>query len=344
MVVLTTPAAEVMVAPVAREETAIQALSPGFHHFLASVRGLEVLLDRAGLAHHRVVRMGSSLQAVAALTADGLASIAADAAVDQAEMLAYLDAAANAAPPGSALASGMAYRHFRACVMHGDYEAAAASYTRVREVMLARHALDLDDPGACTSALSAGRRPAWNLIGIAYAAGMLELLSRHRPARAVGYFELAVAAATAWGNTSGLLDEDAWNLRELSLGHRCLALAACEPGAAEEATERLRDVLDERSPADVSRLAWWKARTFNELVALGFLDEQPGFVAEVQSSVDTLVWSSDAAYRRTGLTSSSCSDPRAQHRVADRRPAVVHPLLSRLRRDAAGRRTRAVIG
>jgi SAM-dependent methyltransferase len=301
VVVLTTPAAEVMTAPMEREEHAIQALSPGFHYFLASVRGMEILLEAAGLPYHRVVRLGGTLQVVAAASVEGWRSIVDEPRLDQAELTRYLDGAADAAPRGSALASGMASRHFRACVMAGDFAAAEKSATRLSDVMLARNGFDLDDPRSAVRELNGGRRPAWNLAGAAYCKGMVELIDRRAPERAVSYFDLADRAARAWGRVSGLLDLDLWNLRELSIGHRCLAVAMADPESAALATDQLAQVLDTKVPVHARRIAWWKVRTFNELIARGHLDVQATLAAEVEASVDALVWSSDADFTRAGL-------------------------------------------
>ena len=99
--------------------------------------------------------------------------------------------------------------------------------------------------------------------------GILELAGRDMPDRAAEYFELAAQAATSWTEASGTLDLDTWNIRELSLGHLCIAFARCEPRAAAHALDRLAEILDDRVPADAERIAWWKTRTFNELVAHG---------------------------------------------------------------------------
>jgi SAM-dependent methyltransferase len=301
VVVLTTPAAEVMAVPTEREEHAIQALSPGFHYFLASVRGMEILLEEAGLSYHQVVRHGATLQVVAAASVEGWRSIVEEPGLDQAELTRYLDGAADAAPCESALASGMASRHFRACVMAGDFVAAEKSATRLRDVMLARNGFDLDDPRSAIRELNGGRRPAWNLAGMAYCKGMVELIDRRVPERAVSYFDLADRAARAWGRVSGLLDVDLWNLRELSIGHRCLAVAMTDPESAALATDQLAQVLDGNVPADARRIAWWKVRTFNELIARGHLDVQTSLAAEVEASVEALVWSSDPDFTRAGL-------------------------------------------
>jgi SAM-dependent methyltransferase len=300
-VVLTTPAAEVVVRPIEREAEVIQALSPGHHRFLASVQGMETLLQRSGFTHYEVVRNGATLEAVAATTAEGLASVDREPVLDQRALLAYLDRAADAAPPRTALANGMASRHFRATVMLGDFAAAEKSITRARDAMLVRRGFDLDEPRACAEALRAGARVAWNLAGEAYSMGILELAGRDTPDRAAEYFELAAQAASSWTEASGTLDLDTWNLRELSLGHLCIAFARCEPAASVRALDRLAEVLDDRLPADAERIAWWKTRTFNELVAHGNPAVEPELVDAVQRSADSLARSPDGEYRRAAL-------------------------------------------
>lgn len=311
VMVLTTPAAEVMTMPVEREEAAIQALSPGNHYFLASVSGMNLLLDEAGFSHHRVVRQGATLQVVAAVSAEGFATVVEHPVPDQAALLRYLDETADAAPHGSALASGMASRHFRACVMRGAFPAAEKSAIRLRNEMLARSGFDLEDPHSCITELHLGRRPVWFLAGAAYSKGIFELIGQQNPVRALDFFDLATVAALAWRETSGVLDLDVWNLRELSLGHRCLALAACDPESAGPATDRLTEVLDMNSTDDALRIAWWKTRTFNELVARGHLWVKGDLVTEVELSVDKLIWSSDLTFRQAGLDALFCQGIRA---------------------------------
>ena len=262
---------------------------------------METLLQRSGFTHYEVVRNGATLEAVAATTAEGLASVDREPVLDQRALLAYLDRAADAAPPRTALANGMASRHFRATVMLGDFAAAEKSITRAHDAMLVRRGFDLDEPRACAEALRAGARAAWNLAGEAYSMGILELAGRDTPDRAAKYFELAAQAASSWTEASGTLDLDTWNLRELSLGHLCIAFARCEPAASVLALDRLAEVLDDRLPADAERIAWWKTRTFNELVAHGNPAVEPELVDAVQRSADSLARSPDGEYRRAAL-------------------------------------------
>ena len=300
-VVLTTPAAEVLVRPIEREAEVVQAMSPGHHRFLASAQGLQTLLHRSGFTHYEVVRNGATLEAVAATSAEGLASVHGRPILDQRELLAYLDRAADTAPPGTALANGMASRHFRAAVMLGDFAVAEKSITRARDAMLVRRGFDLNEPRACADELRAGRRPAWNLAGDAYAMGMLELAGRDMPDRAAPYFELGAQAASSWTEASGTLDLDTWNLRELSLGHLCMAFARSDPAASARALDRLAEVLDDRLPADAERLTWWKTRTFNELIARGNLSVEPELIDAVQRSAESLARSPRGEYRRAAL-------------------------------------------
>lgn len=293
--VLTTPAAEV-VAPGNVEM--LQALSPGDHRFLASVVGLRILLEKAGFGHHDVVRRGATLHAVASETALEPMAVS---EVDQRDLLGYYDRAADAAPPGSALAAGMAARHFRTAVMIGDFATAEKSLRRARDALLALRGFDLDEPATCTAELRDGGRPPWSLAGSAYSAGMMALVAESDPGRAASYFELGAEAAESWSRVNGVLEIDLWNLRQLSLGHRCIALARHDPEGSVPEAERLAEVLDATVPADAQRLAWWKTRVFNELVAGGHLDVAAELLTAVEPSVETLAGSADLEYRRTGL-------------------------------------------
>ncbi len=293
--VLTTPAAEV-VAPGNMEM--MQALSPGDHRFLASAEGLRILLRKAGFGHHEVVRKGATLHAVASDTAlEPLPVVP----VDLRDLLAYYDRAADAAPPASALAAGMAARHFRTAVMIGDFTAAASSLPRARDSLLALRGFDLDDPAGCIARLRAGGRPPWSLAGSAYSAGMLALIGESDPGSAAAYFELGAEAAESWSRVNGVLEIDLWNLRRLSLGHRCIALARCDPAGSLAAAERLSDTFDSAVPEEAHHLAWWNTRLFNELVAEGHLDVASELLTAVEASVEMLAGSEDVEYRRTGL-------------------------------------------
>jgi SAM-dependent methyltransferase len=296
LVVLTTPAAEV-VAPTRREAEVVHAISPGNHRFLASAEGLETLLDRSGFSHFRVARRGATLHAVAATSPDGLGSVVEEAVLDEGLFLGYLDRTADEAPTGSSLANGMASRHFRAAVMMGDFAAADHGAPRMRDAMLARRGFDLDDPGSCADALQQGRRPAWNLPAAAYSMGIHQLVGRNAPELAVPYFVLGARSASAWMATRDTIDLDTWNLRELSLGHLCIALARSRPRSCFDALDALDGVLDARDPNEARRIAWWTARTFNELIAGGNLDVEPGLLATVERSAEQLARSTDGDYR-----------------------------------------------
>lgn len=293
--VLTTPAAEV-VAPGNVEM--LQALSPGDHRFLASAEGLRILLGKAGFRHHEVTRRGATLHAVASVTAlEPIRRVQ----VDLRDLVAYYDRAADAAPPGTALAAGMSARHFRTAAMIGDFATAEKSFPRARDSLFALRGFDLDDPETCIAQLRGGGRPPWSLAGSAYSAGMLALVGRSDPANAAAYFELGAEAAESWTRVNGVLEIDLWNLRQQSLGHHCISLARCDPERSVRAAERLSEVLDPAIAADADRLVWWNTRLFNELVAAGHLDVATELLPAVEQSVEMLAGSTDLEYRRTGL-------------------------------------------
>ena len=87
----------------------------------------------------------------------------------------------------------------------------------------------------------------------------------------------------------------------MSLGHLCIAFARCDPAASAHALDRLAEVLDDRLAADAERIAWWKTRTFNELIAHGNPAVEPELVDAVQRSADSLARSLDGEYRRAAL-------------------------------------------
>lgn len=143
LLALTTPDASA-VEPRAPEDVLLRLLSPAHHAILYTAGTLERVLREAGFAAARVEPAAGTLRAfagsAAALERVGPSGAAGDA------VRRYLRGRAGGVRRGSALASGLAYRRFKADVQTGDHVAAAASERELRAALRARHRVDLGDP------------------------------------------------------------------------------------------------------------------------------------------------------------------------------------------------------
>jgi glycosyltransferase involved in cell wall biosynthesis/SAM-dependent methyltransferase len=299
VLVLTTPAAEAVV-PQNVTELVLIALSPGFHGFLSSEAGLTGMLRDAGFASVSVRRDGGTLRARASLAAGLELERPADESVDRLALEAYYEERTAAAAPGSALENGMATRHLRSAVNRGDFATAEGSAARAVDALRRRHGFDLDDPDSVSAALRAGRAPAWNLVGAAYALGMVELLGRNRPDRAARYFALVLEAIDAWRAFAGLLDGDSANLRGHAARHRALALVRAEPSSALgalAAAARLLDAHDQRM---------LRLQLFTELVSAGHHDVARDLAHGVAAIAPVAARAADRSERRAGLDALYC--------------------------------------
>ena len=145
LLVLSTPDAT-FVRPDNPVADVVAVLGFGDHVFLVDRDGLERLLRRAGFEHVTIFEGGGTLRAVASHDDDGVAGAGVTAEPDDELVMRYCDARAGAAAAGSALRLGMAVRHLHAAVRVGDMAAANRGYERLREALVARHGIDLDDP------------------------------------------------------------------------------------------------------------------------------------------------------------------------------------------------------
>ncbi|HET9228548.1 MAG TPA: class I SAM-dependent methyltransferase, partial [Thermoanaerobaculia bacterium] len=189
-----------------------RALSPGFHLMLYDKGALAMLLKMAGFSEIRIEESPETLRAYAACSS--LERIR-PADQDRSLIRNYFGARAASAPPGSSLACGFAWRHFKECVNAGLYEEAAASREVLARIYRERYGLDLEKPD--------GRVPRpFNLAGALFFSGILELNHFRRPDRAAEYFEAAVAAGTALldeQRPSGICDGETESFTELSRRH-----------------------------------------------------------------------------------------------------------------------------
>lgn len=296
--VMTTPAAEI-VDPSEDETEIIIALSPGYHVFLSSAAGLEQLLREAGFASILVERDHRTLRAIAAVEADAALSLG-DFGPDLASIEAYYDRLASTAPRGSALASGMATRHFRALVNRGAFDLAATSMERAAAQIQARHGVDIHEPVKAREAIAAGGQVPWNIIPAAYSAGMMKFLGEADFTSAIEYFDLTLTAADRWGIQAQVLDGDSADLAVNAARHRALIFARFAPERVEAAIELLA-TLDTPELTD-----FWAAKVYAELLASGFRDAGEGLRQRVSDFVlgnhgDPSVSREDSALRSAVL-------------------------------------------
>jgi SAM-dependent methyltransferase len=230
VLLLTTPAAEIIGEGEAEAEI-LAALSPGYHVFIASATGLELMLRSAGFAAVSVQRRGGQLTAVASVSIGPASSQV--TVQDRAAMLAYYRWRGQNAERGSALASGMATRYLRLACALGRYHEAAAMIPRVTESIRLLHGIDLQDAAGALAAVAASEAVPWVLAGASFALGLMELLHYENPARAALYFETAELSAQKWKALAGVVDLDIADLLIQAPRHQTLALERVRIAAGE---------------------------------------------------------------------------------------------------------------
>jgi len=295
--VLTTPAAEIVQQGMPESEV-VAAISPGYHVFIASQRGLELLLRRAGFTTVKVDRVRGSLRAVASVDDTPIVSTP----IDGEQLDSYLAHAASSAPRGSALQLGMAVRSLRSLVARGDFSTYRDAVSAVRKAFVRRYHMRVTDPAALTSKLrSDSETPPWSLAGAAFALGMIELSHRERPVRASQYFELSNTAARLWRSAAQVADLDTVDLLFQSAYHRALALSRVDAEAATSAVLSLGEWLDPTVEDRAAVLARRECRVFVEIAARGAVAPGGELERRVDARSRTLAASPDRDDRMAGL-------------------------------------------
>lgn len=251
------------------EEGALgRALSPGFHLMLYDRGALSLLLAKAGFSEVRIEESPETLRAFAACSPSALERMRpAEPAPERTLLRGYFGARAAGAPPDSALACGFAWRHFKECVNAGLHEEAVASRDFLARIYRDRFGLELERPAELPAQLHQRLR-SFNLAGVLFLSGILELNGLGRPDRAADCFAAAIAAGTALldeQRPTGLCDGETEAFTTLSRKHLPMALAATDPDRAVREVARLES-LPEIAPA---LLAETRAQTFVRLVHAG---------------------------------------------------------------------------
>lgn len=245
-----------------------RALSPGFHLMLYDRDSLALLLAKAGFSEVRIEESPETLRAFAACSPEALARMRpAEPAPERTLLRAYFGARAASAPAESALACGFAWRHFKECVNAGLYKEAAASRIAVARIYRERFGIDLERPAEVADWLQRRPRP-FNMAGVLFLSGILELNGLGRPDQAADCFAAAIAAGTALldeQRPTGLCDGETEAFTMLSHKHLPMALAATDPDRAVRELEVVAS-LSEVSP---ELLAETLAQTFVRLVHAG---------------------------------------------------------------------------
>lgn len=258
-----------------------RALSPGLHLILFTRESLAWTLSKAGFSEVVIEETPETLRAYAACDREALARMQPeDPARLRALMRDYCSARADSAPPASALACGLAYRHFKECVNVGMYAEAAVSRERLARIYRERFQLELDDPVDLRD-----REPfPFNATALHFFNGILELNHFGRPERAANSFAAAVRASDA--NTAhtwlGFYDGECEALANQSRKHLPMALAAFDPDRA------IAELLALASAPAFPHALLVEARlqTFVRLVNACALDAADGLAPQVLQHLD----------------------------------------------------------
>ena len=348
VLILTTPNLAAAV-PSTPEGVLGRLLSPGFHLVLFDGQALRLILGRAGFAAVRIEESEHTLVAFASPTVEGLAEVSeAPGSGDRAALRAYFSERVANLAPASALASGFAYRHFKECVNAGLYPEARESRTQLGRVYRERYGIDLNSPApeAPAGGTSSAARP-FNLTGVLFFSGMLELNDGGTGERAASLFSAAISAANgilAQQRAIGLCDGETEDLLWQSRRHLPLALAAINPDRALVALEALAraTAADGAALGDVEAT---RASTFVRLVnggayaaaeslaarvaaelGLAALDAGDGGPRPKRAELDTLYCLAMLHFQR-GRSTAAAALFALTVRLAEREPAAVADLI-----------------
>jgi SAM-dependent methyltransferase len=330
LLVLSTPNLAV-IRPETEEGALRRAVSPGFHLVLYDAASLARLLESAGFSPVRIEESPETLRAFAGVSEAALQGVLPAVPPDRRGILrGYFRERAAAAPPGSPLACGFAYRHFKECVNAGRYEEAVASRELLTRVWREGYGLDLERPETVTAALASGRswagagRLPFNVTGALFFSGILELNHLGNPGRAAESFAAAAAAGDALVRSQqpfGLADGETEALLRQSRKHLPMALAATDPDRAVREVE----ALESHPTGDAGFLDGTRAQTFIRLVNAGAYEAAQRLAPGISRRIDSL----GAKASREDLDSLFCLGMLALLR---RRSAEAAELFGRVRR------------
>jgi SAM-dependent methyltransferase len=264
--VMTTPAAEI-VSPDETTNDALLALSPGFHVYLASVKGMLLLLEHAGFRSVQVERVGGSLHIAARVAPDLQLATGGGNPVGPDELERYYAWRGKHAAHGSALALGLATRLVRLRCARGDFDGVRRELPWLFRTVKARHGFDLKSPRSALRAINRMAQLPWSVTGSAFALGMYHLLGSGNARKAVQYFELSELVAERCLAQSHIVDGDTVDLLFQAPYHRLLALAQFDPARAAEDALRLGESLADRGESGTERVTSRQCRVYVDLVS-----------------------------------------------------------------------------
>jgi len=212
------------------------ALSPGHHRVLFGAAALERLLKAHGFSDVHVWERPTTLHAVAARHSY---PVRRQATVDRAAYRQYLADRTAITPVGTPLGLGFAYRLFKEWVNGGQYGQARSVFERLCVGCRQTYALDLTDPQRVASAAcdphdldTFARTFPFNLTGLFFFSGIVELNDARAPARALEYFRAAAQVGTTLRvvlRSMGADDGETEDLANLAQLHACICLADLDP-------------------------------------------------------------------------------------------------------------------
>lgn len=263
-----------------------RALSPGLHLMLYDRGALALVLAKAGFSEVRIEESPETLRAFAACSPAVLdRMLPAEPAPERTVLREYFARRAAGSPPGSALACGFAWRHFKECVNAGLYGEAVESRTVLARIYQARFGLDLDAPAEVAAAVqrrTPGRPRPFNATGALYFSGILDLNGAGRFDRAADCFAAAFAAGSALldeQRPSGLCDGETEALVQQSRKHLPMALAATDPDRAVREVEALASLAPELHTEA-------RAQTFIRLVNTGAYAAAERLAPQIRREID----------------------------------------------------------
>ncbi len=150
------------------------------------------------------------------------------------------------------------------------------------------------------AAIRDGVAVPWNLIPVAYHAGMLKFLGEGNFHEAIRYFDLTLAAVRRWETQATTLDGDSVDLRLNALRHRALSIAIASPAAAPAALDELAET---DSPGNA---AMWLLKVFVQMVSQGSLTESQVLVKEANVVLDCVMDSGLPGSEQLGMDTLRC--------------------------------------
>ena len=299
-VVMTTPAAEI-VDPSESQNEILLAISPGFHVFIASVKGMQMMLDRAGFGWSAVVRDRGTLRVTARVEAPTEPIVPAHQPVSPDELDRYYEWRGYRARVKSALAVGLLTRLFRLRVARGDFVRAGRVLPRLYRSTRAVHRVNLRKPTSGYSRARLERNPPHSIIGASFALGMYELLHLDHAERAAAYFELCELVATLAQVRSDIMDGDSMDLMFQAPFHRALALAKFDPAGASALAMTLPARLDPHHARSADFVDSRRCRIYTELVSRGVYVAGSGLDDVIARRSTVLARDDDPELRTAGL-------------------------------------------